>query len=78
MTPHRCPVCLGAGKLWDGLPHTTAGVGYVPCHGCHGSGIVWEPAARMTATEILLMRRAMGYSDIIQSSRPTPVPSPPS
>jgi hypothetical protein len=49
MTPHKCPVCDGAGKVsippwvagdqpeWsstDTAPH--------PCRACCGTGIVWE------------------------------------
>lgn len=36
--PHRCPLCMGNGYS-SSLSNSTAGV----CHGCKGTGIVWEP-----------------------------------
>ena len=42
-TPHQCPVCDGAGKLFHDDP--TGLVAPVQnCHVCGGRGIVWEPA----------------------------------
>lgn len=44
--PHTCPVCEGTGKIFQGPAVTTDACFnrfYVSCHGCNGSGIVWEP-----------------------------------
>ncbi len=38
LTPHKCPVCDGAG----GIKHPLTGlVAPATCHGCEGKGIVW-------------------------------------
>lgn len=50
MTPHKCPVCDGAGKV-SRPPHLAGDIetwdsydgGPWICHGCDGTGIVWEP-----------------------------------
>ena len=48
-SPHKCPICEGSGKLPDnsGFPYlnTTTGtsISMKTCHGCSGTGIVWEP-----------------------------------
>lgn len=36
-TPHKCPVCEGAGKLW---PKDM--LGYNLCHPCEGKGVLWK------------------------------------
>ncbi len=49
MTPHKCPVCNGNGKVASGFYNQTSGhwstVDSTPetCRSCNGKGIVWEP-----------------------------------
>lgn len=48
MTPHKCPVCGGTG--WRKSPPWTedssgTSAAKCSCHGCGGTGLVWEPAA---------------------------------
>lgn len=60
--PHKCPVCDGAGRFvipehpW----HTTTG-GPTPktCHGCGGTGVVWEPGAKESLTEYQRLGKAI-------------------
>ena len=50
-TPHRCPVCEGTGYV--ARCESTA-INCGPCHGCSGTGIVWEPGPAPVATPVLL------------------------
>lgn len=40
--PHRCPLCSGSGRTVLPLDNATGGI---QCHGCNGTGTVWEPTA---------------------------------
>lgn len=42
-TPHRCPVCVGTGKTIKYKYGCTMQYTEEKCHGCSGTGIVWEP-----------------------------------
>lgn len=43
MTPHKCPVCNGAGQVWPINDFKTTSIpGPTPCRACGGTGIVWE------------------------------------
>lgn len=47
-TPHRCPVCQGAGKVEStlyqqgDLTTSSAFIGMVDCRSCYGTGVLWE------------------------------------
>lgn len=45
-TPHRCPVCGGAGVL--PVASMTTNMATRPCHPCNGTGIVWSPDSTLT------------------------------
>ena len=38
--PHRCPICLGTGRL-PLLAQGSTTDNERPCHGCGGRGLVW-------------------------------------
>lgn len=40
-TPHKCPVCLGSGRISDGRDSSTTVLQTVACHPCSGSGVIW-------------------------------------
>ena len=54
MTPHRCPVCGGAGRVpqWFYEPYrggtgTVSNLDGEECRACEGKGVVWEPAVAL-------------------------------
>jgi len=42
--PHKCPLCNGTGGRPEGFIEGSST--FTPCHGCGGSGVVWEPEDR--------------------------------
>jgi hypothetical protein len=50
MTPHKCPVCDGTGRVprppfYTGGYDFGTGIGQFFCNACQGSGIVWKKDA---------------------------------
>ena len=55
-TPHKCPLCNGTGLVGrnpyiagDVQEWSDSSSGPWQCHGCYGSGIVWEPTEILTS-----------------------------
>jgi hypothetical protein len=40
-TPHKCPVCLGFGRVQDPVPEATA-INSAQCPACGGTGVLWR------------------------------------
>lgn len=46
--PHKCPVCLGQGKVplgfynFEEYNYITTAIVQEVCRSCHGEGVIWE------------------------------------
>lgn len=72
-TPHRCPVCNGAGTVRPGFydhgnPLTMTNAVSEQCRSCFGSGIVWS----MNVQEVTEITVEMPDEDDGYSPNPTP------
>ena len=47
MTPHKCPVCNGTGRIYKGGSSTSTVPLSDPCNACNSTGVVWEPNTRV-------------------------------